>query len=131
MGCILLMVISSKFSTGQYRADDHQEDAPHFSFKTYRWWYKNVQLNLVKINMNSSEWKILRQWLEFGEISQIDQLIVKIHLHWSGKVPTYTASFRWSFCPHSAWGSKESTNILTTHPSLLVTILNFQTYLPS
>ena len=44
------------------------------------------QLNLVKINMNSSEWKILRQWLEFGEISQIDQLIVKIHLHWSGNV---------------------------------------------
>ena len=28
------------------------------------------------------------------------------------------ASFRWSFCPHSAWGSKESTNILTMHPSL-------------
>jgi len=44
--------------------------------------------------MNSSEWKILRQWLEFGEISQIDQLIVKIHLHWSGKVPTYTTKDR-------------------------------------
>lgn len=44
----------------------------------------HTSLNLVKINMNSSEWKILRQWLEFGEISQIDQLIVKIHLHWSG-----------------------------------------------
>ena len=28
------------------------------------------------------------------------------------------ASFRWPFGPHSAWGSKESTTILTTHPSL-------------
>ena len=30
------------------------------------------------------------------------------------------ASFRWSFGPHSAWGSIESTTILTTHPSLVV-----------
>ena len=29
------------------------------------------------------------------------------------------ASFRWSFCPHYAWGSKESKTILTTHPSLV------------
>ena len=29
------------------------------------------------------------------------------------------ASFRWSFGPLSAWGSIESTTILTTHPSLL------------
>ena len=44
--------------------------------------------------------------------------------------PTYRnivnggASFRWSFGPLSAWGSKESTTILTTHPSLecLVTL---------
>ena len=35
MGCILLMVISSEFSTGQYRADDHQEDAPQFNLKYY------------------------------------------------------------------------------------------------
>ena len=28
------------------------------------------------------------------------------------------ASLRWSFGPHSAWGSIESTTILTTHPSL-------------
>ena len=28
------------------------------------------------------------------------------------------ADFRWSSGPHSAWGSKESTAILTTHPSL-------------
>ena len=27
-------------------------------------------------------------------------------------------SFRWSFGPHFAWGSIESTTILTTHPSL-------------
>ena len=27
-------------------------------------------------------------------------------------------SFRWSFVPHFAWGSIESTTILTTHPSL-------------
>ena len=30
------------------------------------------------------------------------------------------ASFRWSFGPLFAWGSKESTTILTTHPSLQV-----------
>ena len=34
--------------------------------------------------MNSSEWKVLRQWLETGEIMVADQIIVKIHLHWSG-----------------------------------------------
>ena len=28
------------------------------------------------------------------------------------------ASYRWSFSPHSAWGSIESTTILTTNPSL-------------
>ena len=28
------------------------------------------------------------------------------------------ASFRWSFCPHSAWRSIESTTILTTDPIL-------------
>ena len=28
------------------------------------------------------------------------------------------ASFGWSFGPHSAWGSIESTTILTKHPSL-------------
>ena len=28
------------------------------------------------------------------------------------------ASFRWSFGPLFAWGSIESTTILTTHPSL-------------
>ena len=28
-------------------------------------------------------------------------------------------SFRWSSGPNSAWGSKESTTIFTTHPSLL------------
>ena len=29
------------------------------------------------------------------------------------------ASFRWSFGPHSTWGSIESATILTTHPSLI------------
>ena len=29
------------------------------------------------------------------------------------------ASFRWSFGPLSAWGSIESTTLLTAHPSLL------------
>ena len=32
------------------------------------------------------------------------------------------ASFRWSFGPLSAWGSIESTTILTTHPSLLLAL---------
>jgi len=36
------------------------------------------------------------------------------------------ASFRWSFGPHSAWGSIESTTILTTHPSLLCNNAKFQ-----
>ena len=29
------------------------------------------------------------------------------------------APFRWSFGPHSAWSSIESTTILTMHPSLI------------
>ena len=30
VGCIFPMVISSEFRMGQYRDDDHCEDAPHF-----------------------------------------------------------------------------------------------------
>ena len=30
VGCIFPMVISSEFRMGQYRDDDHSEDAPHF-----------------------------------------------------------------------------------------------------
>ena len=30
VGCIFPMVISSEFRMGQYRDDDHREDAPHF-----------------------------------------------------------------------------------------------------
>ena len=35
-------------------------------------------------------------------------------------VINWGASFRWSFGPLSAWGSIESTTILTTHPSLVL-----------
>ena len=35
--------------------------------------------------MNSSEWKILKQILENGEIMRVQQLLVKIHLHWAGE----------------------------------------------
>ena len=35
------------------------------------------------------------------------------------------ASFRWSFGPHSTWGSIGSTTILTTHPSLQIRRLSF------
>ena len=31
VGCVFVMVISSNFCMGQHRADDHQEDAPHFN----------------------------------------------------------------------------------------------------
>ena len=30
MGCAFPMVFSSEFRMGQYRDDNHQEDAPHF-----------------------------------------------------------------------------------------------------
>ena len=45
------------------------------------------------------------------------------HHYWYGILFTRNilnggASFRWSFSPLSAWGSIESTTILTTHPSL-------------
>ena len=33
MGCICPMVILFEFTTGQYWADDHQKDAPHFRRK--------------------------------------------------------------------------------------------------
>jgi len=42
------------------------------------------QINLIRMNLKSSEWKVLKHWLETGEVAIIDQLIVKVHLHWSG-----------------------------------------------
>ena len=30
VGCIFPMVITPEFHMGQYRDDDHREDAPHF-----------------------------------------------------------------------------------------------------
>jgi len=42
------------------------------------------KIDLMRINMKSSEWKVLRHWLESGEMSQIDQILVKVHLHWAG-----------------------------------------------
>ena len=40
------------------------------------------------------------------------------HLHQNDIRLNWGASFRWSFGPLSAWGTIESTTILTTHPSL-------------
>jgi len=54
------------------------------TFEEIRYEQAHTKVDLVKINMNSSEWKVLRQWLETGEIMAVDQIIVKIHLHWSG-----------------------------------------------
>ena len=34
-----------------------------------------------------------------------------------------SASFRWSFCPHSEWGSKELATILTTHLSMIILVM--------
>ena len=31
VGCVFTMIIWSEFHTGEYRDDDHREDAPHFS----------------------------------------------------------------------------------------------------
>jgi len=42
------------------------------------------KIDLMRINMKSSEWKVLRHWLETGEMARIDQILVKVHLHWSG-----------------------------------------------
>ena len=68
--------------------------------------------------------------------NKLQQFIVNGIIEWSSKIKkiladgsdlTITAaqgminggaSFRWSFGPLSAWGSIESTTILTTHPSL-------------
>ena len=36
VGCIFPMVISSEFRMGQYRDDDHREDASHFSIRLSR-----------------------------------------------------------------------------------------------
>ena len=41
---------------------------------------------------------------------------------------THRASFRWSFGPHSAWGSIEPTTILTTHPSLVQCAVPYNLY---
>ena len=39
-------------------------------------------------------------------------------IHFLIRAVKESASFQWSFGPNSAWGSKESTTILTTRPSL-------------
>ena len=35
MGCVFPIVISSELGMGQNRDDDHQEDAPHFTYARY------------------------------------------------------------------------------------------------
>jgi len=54
------------------------------TFKQIRSGLGHNKVNIVRLNMNSSEWKIMKQLLENGEIMHIDQLVVKIHLHWAG-----------------------------------------------
>ena len=48
-------------------------------------------------------------------------LVIYKHRHqtqdWFDYFINRGAPFRWSFGPHSAWSSIESTTILTTHPS--------------
>ena len=53
--------------------------------------------------------RFLKWWLE-------------LNLYFSDDLINRGASFWWSFGSLSAWGSKESTTILTTHPSLKVNI---------
>lgn len=54
------------------------------TFQEIRTTFDHTQVSLVRLNMNSSEWKIMKQLLENGEIMHIKQLVVKIHLHWAG-----------------------------------------------
>jgi len=54
------------------------------TFSEIRTSLNHITLSLIRLNMNSSEWKILKQILENGEIMRVQQLLVKIHLHWAG-----------------------------------------------
>ena len=46
VGCIFTVAISFEFRMGQYRYDDHQEDAPHFEkgFRLDGRKYKTIEL---------------------------------------------------------------------------------------
>lgn len=54
------------------------------TFSEIRTSFEHDRVSLVRLNMNSSEWKIMKQLLDTGELKRINQLIVKIHLHWAG-----------------------------------------------
>ena len=53
-------------------------------------------------------------WIYFRYL----KTIVYTDVHKNMIMINWGASFRWSFCLHSAWGSTEPTTILTTNPTL-------------
>ena len=91
-------------------------------------WLDGLASQMLKLKL---KWGLHFRWLK--RYNYRDRLInpFQTHMIWiisrqcyvqpSEKLKkTYKrgASFRWSLGPHSAWGSKASTTILTTHPSL-------------
>jgi len=47
------MVIWSEFNTGQYRDDDHQEDASHFTLA--KWFFKSLRRSLFLAKLEESK----------------------------------------------------------------------------
>ena len=70
------------------------------------------------IKIYLADWSIefipLMKWSLFWHVSMAHMSNILV-INWG-------ASFRWSFGPLSAWGSIESTTIVSTHPSLLEVI---------
>ena len=84
------------------------------------------------LNTEMSHEKRLRISIEDKTSSDLTPYFksVAIFIH-KGKVISFLkrgASSQRSFGPHSAWGSKESTTILTTHPSLSVWVKLCESY---
>ena len=72
---------------------------------------KNWEFRVFAKQPLSKKLGILR-FRQTGHIQKIGTFMIRTELINRG------ASFRWSFGPHSAWGSIESTTTLTTHSSL-------------
>ena len=92
-------------------------------------WTKNPQLFFIRKIFAELFQKVKRCFLNFSKKIYVDFLSTNDAPPYSWFVDFLStihrqglnggASFQWSFGPHSAWGSIESTAILTTYPSLL------------
>ena len=53
------MAISSEFRMGQYRDDDHREDAPHFNISSLHW---EETRKFSEFNLSIAELRMTENW---------------------------------------------------------------------